>query len=321
MEDSKKLYEVSLIALQEYLALAQDESLLIVTDENKLNIGQAFLEAGHALCQDAYLIEMKSRKNDGEEPPELVAEMMKSVDVVVCPTTKSITHTEARRNASKLGIRVATLPGIEPDTLIRCINSEIKKVVDTSEKVAANLRKANQVRILTEEGTDISFSIKDRKVYLNTGMIHNIGESGNLPAGVVYVAPVEDSLNGTIVFDGSFANHGVLEEPVKITVADGVATRFSGKTNAKQISSILKKFGDNALRIGEFGIGTNHTAIISGNIIEDEKAVGVIHFSFGSNVALGGKINVPIHLKGTIRNADVYLDKKPLLITGRFILL
>lgn len=54
---------------------------------------------------------MTPRLNDGNEPPLLVAEAMKSADVILIPTSKS-SHTSARMEASEKGARIATLPGI-----------------------------------------------------------------------------------------------------------------------------------------------------------------------------------------------------------------
>ncbi|MHB8852114.1 MAG: hypothetical protein ACYC6P_02005, partial [Ignavibacteriaceae bacterium] len=45
-------------------------------------------------------------KVNGEEPPEEIANLMKIFDVVLCPTTKSLTHTKARREASANGVFV-----------------------------------------------------------------------------------------------------------------------------------------------------------------------------------------------------------------------
>jgi leucyl aminopeptidase (aminopeptidase T) len=242
--------------------------------------------------------------------------MMRSVDVVVCPTTKSLTHTNARREASRVGVRIATLPDASPDSLIRCINDSYDKVADTCRIVANALKGSTVVKVTTKQGTDISFSSFETRIMQNTGLMRNIGENGNLPAGEVFLAPVDGSMNGTIVFDASFGSIGLLDDNVKIIIKDSTASRFYGKATGKAISAILKQFGDDALKIGEFGIGTNHTAQISGNIVEDEKVLGTVHFAFGNNLAMGGKIAVPIHLDGVVRNPDIYVDGNLIMKDG-----
>ena len=63
-----------------------EENVLIVTDDNKLAIGQAFYEAAKELGCEALLMTMKERNYSGQEPPGPVADAMQNADVVLCPT-------------------------------------------------------------------------------------------------------------------------------------------------------------------------------------------------------------------------------------------
>ena len=53
---------------------------------------------------------MKERKLNGEEPPKAVAEVMKTADIAICPTAKSLTQSNARIEAVAEGTRVANVP-------------------------------------------------------------------------------------------------------------------------------------------------------------------------------------------------------------------
>jgi hypothetical protein len=50
------------------------------------------------------ITEIIPRKTHGEEPPEPVAKLMKVVDVILIPTSKSLSHTDSRRQASNYGV-------------------------------------------------------------------------------------------------------------------------------------------------------------------------------------------------------------------------
>src|SRR5207249_4338115 len=97
---NQDLHNAALVAARDCMGLAAGEKILIITDEPLRTIGYAFWKAVNELGNEALLIEMPPRKTNGEEPPREVADMMKLFDVVICPTSKSLTHTDSRREAS-----------------------------------------------------------------------------------------------------------------------------------------------------------------------------------------------------------------------------
>ncbi|MFA5011033.1 MAG: aminopeptidase [Ignavibacteria bacterium] len=314
-----ELFDSSLIALKDYLDLKKNETLLIITDETKREIGQTLLEAGKQLSREAFLVEMKQREINGEEPPAQISELMKMVDVVVCPTAKSLTHTDARRNAVKEGVRIATMPGIGLETMVRCLSADARKVVELSLKVKALLEPASEIRVVTDKGTDITMPMKGRKVIESTGVIVNKGSSGNLPSGEVYLAPWEDKSFGVVVIDGSLAGIGMLDEPVTVTVKNGYAEEITGGHQAAKFKEMIDKVGREARAIAEFGIGTNYKAKLCGLILEDEKVYGTIHIAFGNNVSMGGNINVKSHIDGLVISPDVFVDGRLIMQKGKLV--
>ncbi|MFN3306511.1 MAG: aminopeptidase [Candidatus Kapaibacteriota bacterium] len=314
------LQDAAEIALRDYLGVTSVETLLVLSDEPLRDIGLIFFEVGKRLSYEAFYCEIKPRDVNGQEPPEQIALIMQEVDVVVAPTSKSLTHTNARREASKLGVRIATMPGITKDTILRCLSADPNKILETTEKVAKSLREATTIRVTTELGTDITLPIKGRQIIKSTGILRNIGEYGNLPSGEVYLAPWEKQSNGVVVFDGSIAEIGKLKYPVKIKIEDGYGVDFEGDEKAKLLYEKLKSVGHEAFAIGEFGIGTNYKAKITGHILEDEKVLGTVHIAFGNNLTMGGKIKVGIHIDGIITKPTVYLDDKLLMKDGKLLI-
>ncbi|MGB9771687.1 MAG: aminopeptidase [Candidatus Kapaibacteriota bacterium] len=319
-EKQLTLHDAARIALQDYLGITSVETLLVLSDEPLRDIGLVFFEVGKSLANESFYCEIKPREINGQEPPEQIANLMQEVDVVVAPTSKSITHTNARREASKLGVRIATMPGITVDTMLRCLSADPSKILETTEKVAKSLQNVSTIRITTELGTDITLPIKGRTIIKSTGILRKIGEYGNLPSGEVYLAPWEKQSNGVIIFDGSIAGIGKLKHPVKVVVEDGYGVDFEGDEEAKQLYETLKSIGHEAFAIGEFGIGTNYKAQITGNILEDEKVLGTIHIAFGNNLTMGGKIKAKGHIDGIVTNPTVYFDDKLILKDGKLLI-
>ena len=87
-------------ALVQCMAVSCGESVLVITDKELREVGYAFWEEAKKLGAEAIILEMTARSQDGEEPPEPVARIMKAVDVVLAPTSRSLSHTLARREAN-----------------------------------------------------------------------------------------------------------------------------------------------------------------------------------------------------------------------------
>ena len=314
-----KLDKASRIAIKDCMGAKKKEKILVVTDETKREIGQSLYQNALALGHEAFLLEMKSRQYNGEEPPKFVAEAMKMANVVLCPTTKSLTHTDARRNSSALGNRIATFPGITKEVMIRGLNADYKKIAALTLKLTKMMDKTKSIRVTSPGGTDITMSIEGRKTIPSKGLFHKKGESGNLPTGEAFAAPMEGKSEGVFVADGSFAVIGMIKTPIKIKVEKGLATEISGGKEAKELIKMLAPFGKKGRNIAEIGIGTNDSVKLSGMLLEDEKKLGTVHIALGDNKSMGGKINVPIHVDGVILKPTVYFDGKIVMKNGKLL--
>jgi aminopeptidase len=74
-----------------YEGYARGDTVLIVTDtDTDLSIAQVLYDRANSLGCDAVLMTMEPRNHHGQEPPAVVAEAMKAADVVLAPTSRSI---------------------------------------------------------------------------------------------------------------------------------------------------------------------------------------------------------------------------------------
>jgi leucyl aminopeptidase (aminopeptidase T) len=316
---SSELLSASTIAIRDCMGTKSGERVLIVTDEPLRAIGYALWQAAKDLKHDVMLVEMLPRASNGEEPPSEVAELMTKVDVVLCPTSKSLTHTEARRSASAAGARVGTLPGVTEDIMVRCMNADYHRIAERTHRLCALMEQTSVIRVQAPGGTDIRLPIAGRTAHASSGLFRERGQWGNLPTGEAYLAPLEGQSSGVVVVDGSMAGVGVTTRPIRIAVEDGYATAITGGPEAERLVALLEPHGRDARNVAEFGIGTNDRAKLTGVILEDEKVMGTIHIAFGDNKSMGGSIRVASHLDGLVKSPTVWFDDTMIMDQGRLL--
>lgn len=311
------LYKAAEIALNTCMGVKADETFLVICDKPCRNVGYALWETAKDLCRESLFCEIKPRSSNGEEPPVAVAELLGAVDVALIPTSKSLSHTDARRAASRKGVRIATLPGITEEMIVRTLNADYERIAELSRNIASRLSAAGMVNIKTAKGTDINLWVDSRESLADTGLNHAKGSFSNLPAGEAYIAPLENRSQGKIVYDGSVAGIGLLvDEVIEVDVKNGIAGNFRGGESAKKLYQLIKPFGIQGFNIAELGIGTNDKAMITGNVLEDEKVLGTVHIALGDNKSMGGTVGVASHLDGVIREPTVTVDDKVIMENG-----
>jgi leucyl aminopeptidase (aminopeptidase T) len=309
-----KLFKAAQVALGNCLAVKKGESVLVITDAPERKVGYAFWEAAREAGAEAMVLEILPRSSNGEEPPPAVAKLMRDFDVLIIPTSKSMSHTKARREACESGARCVTLPGIIEDTMERTLNADYNEIARRSLKLAEMVTGGKTAKVTTPAGTDITMVIEGRECHADTGLVHSPGDFSNLPAGEAYLAPVEGTANGVIVVDGAMV--GKVKEPIKITVKDGFATQITGGKSAKELEELLEPFGQPGRNVAELGIGTNHKAKIVGSVLEDEKVMGTVHMALGDNQSMGGVVSVQSHLDGILLKPTLWIDDRKIMEDG-----
>src|SRR3954452_3768829 len=97
------------------LGVSADEELLGICDPDRVELGNALLEAGLRTGADAVLTVLPPRAERRPAPPGPVAAALAASDVYIAPVIPSLSHTKARKAAAEGGVRGATLPGATAD--------------------------------------------------------------------------------------------------------------------------------------------------------------------------------------------------------------
>lgn len=311
------LERAALIAVRDCLGLQPSETLLVITDPPLGSLARVLVDAARKIAREVLLIEYDVRQVNGEEPPPPTPIAMAAVDAVLAVTTRSLTHTTARRAATAAGARVATMPGITEECLIRTMNADYHAIAARTERVAEMLSAASVAHVSSALGTDVTLPIAGISAIASTGLILRSGQWGNLPSGEAYMRPDEGKTEGIVVVDGSLAGIGKVREPVRITVKKGLATDISGGQEAKRLAEQIERVGPAARNVAELGVGTNDRAVVTGHILEDEKILGTVHIAFGNNASMGGTVDVPFHVDGIIMKPTLTLDGRTIIQEGQ----
>ncbi|MFQ5800170.1 MAG: aminopeptidase, partial [Candidatus Hydrothermarchaeales archaeon] len=201
------------------LDIKKGETVLLLTDTEMGKVAGIIKDAVESLPGELVFVFMPPREIHGEEPPRAVASAMESSDVVIAATSKSLTHTQATKNAVKHGTRVASMPGITIEMLTNGgMTADYREVAEAARRVAEVLTQGRTIEIKTSAGTDFKTSIYRREGYADTGLLTKKGDFGNLPGGEGFIAPLEGKSEGRIVFDGPIASSGLFHAPLVVEV-------------------------------------------------------------------------------------------------------
>lgn len=297
------------------LNIEEDEHVVVVNDGNDPHLLNALLAVVENTADDHEFIEYEEPEHHGMEPPENVAEAMRDADVFIAPTTKSISHTEARVSACEAGARGATLPGITKEIWNTSLQADYDRVKEISEQVYDMLAETDRVHIMTPSGTNVSFDVELDYFHTDTGIIHESGQFGNLPAGEADGGVL--NMNGTIMVDHfPFAPEGT-----RIEVQDSEAVALEHPD--EESSQLADAFDDvaGARNVAEFGFGTNPEATLIGNVLQDEKVLGTVHIAFGDNTSYipendDRRVSSDIHWDTVCEAATVLFDERKVLDEG-----
>lgn len=298
------------------LNIQEDEEVLVLNDGNDEDLIESLIEFLDDRDIVNELIEYPEPESSGTEPPKEVAEAMKEFDVVIAPTNKSISHTKAREAANQAGTRVATMPTVNKEIWNTSLQADYSEVKRITEKVYELLKDASEVRVTTPSGTDLRFKVDIETYDLDTGVIEKDGSFGNLPAGEPSGFP--EGIEGRLVID----HFPFSPSANKVEIRDGKVVAMENEKGV-EISNLEEAFEKHpcARKMAEFGFGTNPEASLIGNVLQDEKVLGTVHFAFGDNTSYVGSDDersnpCDIHWDAVCESPTVWFDDTKVLDKG-----
>jgi aminopeptidase len=300
------------------------ESIVIICDDAKVAVGEAFKAGAQSLQLETTLILFKTDPNVTRRdiPEEVVPYLTtKRPDIYInllCgnreETPFRIKLIRAQTQPPKR--RLGHCPGVTLDMLtngaLALTAEEHRQMQRFAKALMKKIRSTVKIQITTPAGADLSFSIKGRAFFTDTLIDWKTMKWMNLPTGEVIVAPVENSLEGTLVCDVAIGGIGPVKTPVTLKVKAGAVDAATCKDK-----EVLRRVQDslhtdaNAKVVGEFAFGINPKARVIEEFLETEKIQGTVHIAFGDNTDFpGGKNNSANHM-------DFLMDKPTVRVTTK----
>jgi leucyl aminopeptidase (aminopeptidase T) len=200
--------------------------------------------------------------------------------------------------------------------LARVMSADMDGLRRKGREVAMALDAASEAHLGDANGTDLTLDLSGRTAIPDAGELTEPGAFGNLPCGEGFISPA--SGHGTLVIDGSLAGIGLAAEPVELVIEGGHLTSARGG-QGMAFMALLTEHGEDGTNVAELGIGTNEKAKLTGEILEDEKILGTAHVAFGASAAIGGTVQVPVHLDCIVMKPTVELDDEAIVRDGELV--
>jgi len=329
-------WEATRNALECVLEAVPGESIVIICDDEKREIGKAFADGALALNLWTRLMILEtSEEMRTEIPPNFLEVLTRhKPDIFVnlmrdtreeTPFRIKIIEVETRDHKSRLG----HCPGITLSTLtegaLALTLREHRNMQSFASKLMQVIAKAVKVEVTNPSGTDLSLSVERRDFFTDTRMDWQSMRWMNLPTGEVIVAPIESSLNGKLVCDMAIGGIGPLKTPLEIYAKNGKSEKVTCKDRevlARVEDTLASDEWSNI--VGEFAFGINPKARFTQEFLEAEKMLGTIHIAFGKNVDMpGGKNDSKNHMDMLVSKPTVNVtmeddSKITVLREGRF---
>ena len=298
------------------LNIKEGDKLLIVTEPEKMSIAETIAASAMRMDVEPVISIMMPRETDSQEPPTIIAQAMKASDAFLSVVGKSITHTNAVKNAIENGSRGLVLTQFSEDMMITGgMEADFEKLAPLCKNMAKALEGGNEIRLTTPFGTDLTFSATGRRGNALYCLVDK-GEFSTAPTIEANVSPIEGTAQGKIVADASipYIGIGLLEEPMYFEVKDGNIISIEGGHQADILREDLASKNDPGVyNIAELGIGLNPNCRFIGLMLEDEGVFGSVHIGIGTSINLGGTLKAASHY-------DLIMTKPTVTVDGRIVL-
>ena len=328
-----ELFKAAYKTVNEIIGIQEGESLLITIDSvSDFRVAEEMAKAGEALGAKVMVAWHSTPQGYGMacDPylPDPLHAACENTDAWIelnnqwllygTPWTKAVTNGRTRN---------LMLGGLSTDQLIRCIGEvDIPTQRAFQEKVVEISSAAKKMTVSNQAGTRLEFENHPDRPWANEHVAHTPG--GHFLTGQIGWAPIEETVNGVMVFDGAIsgggeADIGLVKEPVTYIVEKGRLMEIKGGKEADTVRRWFEKLNDpNMYILAHAAYGFNPNARLGFTTTEDERIWGCTEWGFGYQGPMysGGEPRVAAsHIDGVCLECTVTADGVELTRDGEVV--
>jgi len=238
--------------------------------------------------------------NNNSDLPELcmmndremkISNVVKNSTIILSMPEFSATAPLYEYSLKEKRLRIGSMPGVEEFMENTGLSADYEKISKKCHILFEIFKESAGAYVEFSIGHRCYFDIGTNRAMIDDGILHpEMGGTeqslANLPSGEVFVVPNEE---GESLTKGDLPFYMNKELAVcKVEKNKIVAIEGSGK----EINDLRKSFENDAAwrNIAEFAIGVNDKAVVTGNVLQDEKAG--FHWAYGRSDHLGGNTGV-----------------------------
>jgi len=324
-----ELNKAAHILVKDMFRLKPGETFVITADtQSDMRVVNATAAAAHTLGARPMVITLAAPLGVGKAadpmlPVEALTAALSAADAWVEFNEQWLLYSTPfeRAMAHNKKLRYMCLVCMTVDMMVRLIGRiDAALLSEFMHKVTDMTQNAKRMRITTPAGNDLTCNLMaERTVSCDDGLCDTPGM--HFMGGQISFIPDFDSINGTLVFDGTIAPPvGFVKEPIHLDISKGRVTRIHGGRQADELRAWLESFDDpNMFRLAHGCYGFNPGAKLSGNVLEDERIWGCTEWGLGYLSPVDAPpdgIQAKSHCDGLCLDSSVWLDDVQVLDKG-----
>lgn len=300
------------LVINNVLGIRESETVLITNDSHKTK------ELSSLLAMAVWEVEatpvelfMPKLARPGSPPPYLVTQTAQHADVWTELNEIYILGTQADHDARQAGVRrFYSLSGMTvTDLVLLELKVDRSALTELGERLGELTTAKEEIWITCDNGSNFRASIRDRVATPDTT---------TMPLGQTHISPVEDSVVGRLVFDGTAfppESLTVLRDKITVEFSDGLS-RVTGDGREDEVLDSWREWNDDPgiYRLNHISYGYHpNVPLPTGRLVADERVFGCLCVGFGPPQPY------TCHSDLTILSPTVHVDGDPIQLNGRYV--